>query len=112
MIQNAVITDVSLSIADHGCLSGWLNLNYGGSGQGFGGYSLYSVGVFNRNKGGNFAGLFITRILEVVGVEKWEDLKGKPCRVDAEHNGVKRLGHFIEEKWFDPKVEFTALENS
>lgn len=110
MIQNAVITDVSLSIADHGCLSGWVYLDYGGSGQGFGGYSLYSIHEGAKSK--NFAGLFITRVCQVVDVEKWEQLKGKPCRVDAARSGVARLGHFIEDKWFDPKVEFTVLENS
>ena len=36
-IRNAIITSVSLDDADRGMLTGWLHLDYGGSGQGFGG---------------------------------------------------------------------------
>ena len=39
--KNAVIESVRLTTDDHGCLSAWLMLDYGGSGQGFGGYALY-----------------------------------------------------------------------
>ena len=39
--KNAVIESARLTTDDHGCLSAWLMLDYGGSGQGFGGYALY-----------------------------------------------------------------------
>lgn len=49
-ITNAVIESVSLTSDDHGCLSAWLHLNYGGSGQGFGGYVLYLPKSFTHHK--------------------------------------------------------------
>ena len=39
-IKNAIITGTYLGIEDHGILTFWLYLDYGGSGQGFGGYQL------------------------------------------------------------------------
>ena len=39
--KNAVIESVRLTIDDHGCLSAWVMLDYGESGQEFGGYALY-----------------------------------------------------------------------
>lgn len=39
--KNAVIESARISSDDYGLLSAWLVLDYGGSGQGFGGYALY-----------------------------------------------------------------------
>jgi len=44
--KNAVIK----TYADHGVLSGWLVLDYGGTGQGFGGYSLYLPKSFRHHE--------------------------------------------------------------
>lgn len=40
-IKNAIIESVVLEKGDRGVLQCWFHLNYGGAGQGFGGYSLY-----------------------------------------------------------------------
>lgn len=56
-IKNAVIESVTITNDDHGCLSAWLHLNYGGSGQGFGGYALYLPKRFkNKDDSRNLAG--------------------------------------------------------
>ena len=46
MVRNAIITNITLSTADHGCLSSFIHLDYGdSSGQGFGGYVLFAPKV-------------------------------------------------------------------
>jgi hypothetical protein len=70
------ITDTSLGMEDHGIFTFMIMLDFGGKGQGYGGYCLDDrkwVGVTR----GTGAGAIIT-LLESVGVSNWEDLKGKP----------------------------------
>ena len=112
-IKNAKITGTMLGQEDHGILSCMINLNYGGSGQGFGGYCLdepHKVnGEFKGRRGTAYGMEFIRRVLETVGVEKWEDLKGKHVRADCEWVRVHGIGHITENKWFYPErdlVEF------
>lgn len=107
-MRNAVIESVALTIADHGVLSAWLHLNYGGSGQGFGGYSLYLPKNFTHHKlnGPNYAGHFIFRCIEIGGAEEWSKLKGKTIRVRCEHSKIHAIGHIVKDDWFDPSVDF------
>lgn len=110
-VKNAVITSTALTSSDHGCLSGWLYLDYGGSCQGFGGYALYLPNSFTHSKGQlNYAGHFIYRILEIAGVEEWSKLPGKTIRVKAEHEKVHAIGHIVEEDWFDPSEDFKKMK--
>lgn len=114
-IQNAVISSTDLTIADHGLLSGWVFLDYGGSGQGFGGQSLYLPKSFKHHKGQvNYAGAWIFRVMEVAGVEHWKDLVGKTIRVRLTNEGlggtIESIGHIIKDDWFDPKQEFEELK--
>ena len=80
-------------------------INYGGCSQGFGGCALDSKPKERGDERGPTAyGMaFITGIMRAVGVEKWEDLKGKYVRVVADQGHVYKIGHIIENKWFDPK---------
>lgn len=90
-IRNARIRKTFLGIEDHGLLTFTLDLDYGGSGQGFGQYVL----------GGEFGCKAIRAVLETVGVDRWEDLPGKHVRTDAEWTRIHRLGHIIDERWLD-----------
>ena len=90
-IKNAKITGTSLGYDDRGP-SFWIYVEYGNYGQGFGGYKL----------GGIFTDYVIMGILEAVGVDKWEELKGRPIRVKASHDKIQAIGNYLEEKWFDP----------
>jgi hypothetical protein len=106
-IKNAKITGTMLGVEDHSILTCWLYLDYGGMGQGFGGYALDTYDkVKGRRVGTAFGMEFIRRIMEVVEVEKWEDLTGQYCRVFADHSRVYKIGHIIKDQWFDPDVEF------
>lgn len=113
-IQNAVIESVRLTSDDHGLLSAWLFLDYGGSGQGFGGYTLYLPDSFLHHDpaGPNFAGHFIWRCMEIGGVTEWMALPGKTVRVkqDKPFGSIISIGHIVKNDWFDPKIDFTVMK--
>jgi len=99
--KNAIIESVSLTADDHGVLTSYLTLDYGGSGQGFGGYCLYNPNFPTKG----LAGKFIWRCMEIAGVTEWQKLIGKTIRVKAEHTGVTAIGHITRDIWFTPKEE-------
>lgn len=78
------IDETTLGTEDHGLLSFWLTIDFGGTCQGFGGYAL----------GGSFTGTVIEGILKAVGVQKWEQLKGRTVWVRRKDGstGFKALG--------------------
>lgn len=105
-IQNAIISSVSINDGDRGLLTAYLYLDYGGSGQGFGGYTLYLPKSFTHHQLLSHAGHFIYRCMEIGGVSKWEDLKGKTIRVKSEHSKVHAIGHIVNNDWFNPSEDF------
>lgn len=107
--RNAVISKVSISNADHGCLTVWVYLDYGGSGQGFGGYCLLNVGCKPPILKGT-AGHFINRVMEVSGVTNWNDVEGKAIRVKYDYDKVHEIGHIIKDDWFNPSEDFKDLK--
>jgi len=107
--QNAIIETARITSDDHGALSAWLQLSYGGSAvQGFGGYVLYLPKTFDHHAMKSLAGHFIYRVMEIAGVTKWHELPGKTIRVRAESSFDKiyAIGHIVEEDWFCPKEDF------
>jgi hypothetical protein len=107
-IKNAVIQSARFD-TERG-LSIWVGLDYGGSGQGFGGYLLYGPkGWKAHENAANYAGHFIWRLFEVAGVTEWSKLPGRTVRVKANHSNVQAIGHIVKDDWFDPKAEFAEL---
>ena len=106
-IENAQITNVSLTMEDHGCLTFWLILEGDDWGCGFGGYCIgkgyLGADKFTANRGDGLEAMM--RIMDVVGVSKWEDLKGKYLRVQFSGNGcgvrVSTIGNLVKDKWFN-----------
>lgn len=112
-IKNAIIESAVIDTGDRGLLTAWLFLDYGGSGQGFGGYSLYLPKDFKHHTNkGDFAGHFIFRCMQIAGVEKWSDLKGKTIRVKCNHSKVEAIGHIVKDDWFNPSADFSKMSEA
>ena len=111
--RNAIIESATITNDDHGLLSAWVYLDYGGSGQGFGGYALYLPKDFRAaTNQANYAGHFIWRVMEIAGVSRWSDLAGKTLRVRHEHHKVQAIGHIVKNDWFNPEVEFKRFKSA
>jgi len=108
-IRNAKIFDVSLTMKDHGMLTFDLNLIGGGWGVHYGGYCLGKGYLGATTFLGTDAGLeAIMRVMDVVGVDRWEDLKGKYIRAEVGPCGsrVTKIGNIVKDNWFDIKKFF------
>ena len=108
--ENAKISNVTISMADHGCLTFWVYLDGGGWGFGFGGYCIgkgyLGADEFNAQSGSGLEAMM--RIMDTVGVSKWEDLKGKYVRCEIEGDGgtIDVIGNIIKDKWFNIREFF------
>lgn len=100
IIENAIILNAEITTED-GFLTSHIILDYGCSQQMFGGHTLYLPKSFKNHsfKSPNYAGLFIHRLMEIVGVSKWSDLKGKPIRVRHSYDKIYSIGHIIHDVW-------------
>ena len=102
-IKNAKITQTFLGLEDHGIFTATITLDYGGSGQSFGGYSFSGEEIPAKS---DYCGYFVRRVMEIVGVNSWEELKGEKIRVKASHSKVEAIGNLLEGNWFNPGQEF------
>lgn len=109
-IQNAIIQNARITTAERGFLDCWLQLDYGGAGQGFGGYALYLPKSFAHHQLLSVAGHFLFRVMEVAGVDTWEQLPGKTIRVKGTHSRIQAIGHIVKDDWFNPAEDFKALK--
>jgi len=78
----AKVSSATLGMEDHGIWTVWVQLDYGGAGQGAGGYSLDTPKKDAEGKhlgrvGTDFGMQFIMRVCEACGVEEWSKLKGR-----------------------------------
>lgn len=111
-VQNAKITNVSLSMADHGVLTFGITLEGSGWGVVYGGYCIghgyLGADDFKAESGSGLEAMM--RIMDVVGVEKWEHLQGKYVRVKTEGWGgtVDIIGNLIKDKWFNIREFFAS----
>lgn len=111
-ILNAKITNTQITMKEYGSLIFYLTLEGAGWGVSFGGYCIghgyLGAHEFKAETGKGLEAMM--QIMDVIGVETWEDLKGQYCRV--EHNGlgtrVTKIGHLMKDRWFDIEEFFKA----
>lgn len=107
-IKNAVINSVSFS--DERGLGIFVELDYGGSIQGFGGFGYYNCWDDSWKKGPNYLGRFIWRMLKITGVHDLKHIVGKSVRVKLDSpyldGNILAVGHIIKDDWFSPREEF------
>lgn len=110
-IENAQITSVNLSMADHGCLTLSMVLEGGGWGCVYGGYCLGNgyVGAKPEHFKANGSGMiYLMRIMDTVNCDCFNSMTGKYVRVAIKGWGdtVNIIGHITKDKWFDAKSFF------
>ena len=108
-IRNAKITSTKLGREDHGIMTFMIFIEFAGCGCGVGGYALDMLGRKSNERMFSTKGLeAISEILDVVGVDNWEDLKGKYIRIKDNGWGstVDEIGNLMEEKWFNLREFF------
>lgn len=104
-ILNVKIKNVTLTMSDYGCLTFYISVCGNGLSVNIGGYSIANgylgANEFRAENGNGLVAMM--KIMDVVGVERWEDLQGKYCRIKSYGLGstVKTIGNIIEDKWFD-----------
>lgn len=111
-LLNAEVTNVSLNMKDHGCLTLSITLKGAGWGVVYGGYCLGKgyLGTDDKFFSGSAKGMeAIIRIMDTVGVEALEDMKGKYVRIANKGWGssIKIIGNVISDKWFDYESFFS-----
>lgn len=105
--KNATIKSTMLGREDHGILTFSVILEGQGMGVSYGGYVL--DGPDSERKGERvhypLTGECVSGILQAVGVDRWENLRGKNVRAYFNNGGgwgtrCVAIGHIIEDRWF------------
>jgi hypothetical protein len=111
-IRNAIIESAVIDIGEKGLLTAWIFLDYGGAGQGFGGYALHLPEDWaHHTKHSPYAGHFLMRSMEVAGVGQWDKLPGKTVRAKIVDGKVAGIGHIVKDDWFCPAEDFKEYVN-
>ena len=113
-IKNARIKSTMLGREDHGIMTFMIYINADNFSCGVGGYCLDQYDRETKTRVFRAESMeAISKVLEVVGVDKWEDLPGKYIRFEDNGWGsiVTKIGNIIEDKWFDMPEFFSKKKN-
>ena len=93
--ENATITSTRIETEDHGIPTLWINFDFGGGGQGFGGYDAR----FEKHA------LWPYEIIKVLEVKSWESLPGTNARIRRDKSGmggkIIAIGHIVKDRWLE-----------
>ena len=113
-LENALIKDVDLSMADHGCITFRMVLDGDGWGCVYGncnlGHGYLGAETFDSYPD---AMEYIMRIMDAVGCNTFNGMKGRYVRVATKGWGgtIKVIGNIIKDNWFDTESFFADKEN-
>ena len=105
-ITNGIIESVSLGMEDHGIFTAMVRIKHAGGMQSFGGRAYGQPASLETS----LLRELVMRTCCVVGVETWEALPGTHCRVDSDDGRIYKIGHFMDDRWFDPDCIQTPKE--
>ena len=103
-IKNAKIRSTMLGRENHVFMRFLFYISAVGFDCGIGGYWLDEFNSATQTRVFRAESMeAISKVLEVVGVDKWEDLPGKYIRFEDNGWGSKvtKIGNIIEEKWLN-----------
>lgn len=108
-IYNAQIINTQLGREAHGIFTFMIFVKFSGSSCGIGGYSLDMSDRQNKRIFSAKGLEAVSNILDVVGVDNWEDLTGKYIRVKSNGWGktIDEIGNLMEDKWFNLREFFS-----
>jgi hypothetical protein len=99
-ILNAKIRKTTLGNERGFILTAWIHVVGASWGVGFGGICLRNSENPDKEKRFADKGLeYLQRILEVVGVENWEELEGCYVRVKMVDQQAYAIGNIIKDEW-------------
>jgi hypothetical protein len=113
-IKNAKITSTMLGREDHGIMTFMIFVEFDVCvGCGVGGYALDSWDKITSTRVFRAESMeAISKVLDVVGVDRWEKLPGSYIRIKDNGWGstIDEIGNLMEDKWFNLR-EFFSKEN-
>ena len=110
-IKNAKIEDVDVSLFRSFLILNF-HVNYGNAGfQGW--MSPALTGSSDDGWSDVGAGNFISNFIRLFGVDEQvglQSIKGKPCKVFSDDNGIYAICDFLDDKWFCPTYYYEVLK--
>ena len=104
-IQNAIIEAATIQTKT-GTLQAAITLKLDGCAQVFGGWVLHLPKTNKHYTLEGPCGHFIWRVMEIAGVQRWEDLAGKTIRIKGTYSHIDAIGHIVKDDWFCPAEDF------
>ena len=115
MIKNARIISTMLGREDHGIMTWMIGIKFDVGSWGVGGYALDGYDKESNTRAFRAESMeSISKLLEVVGVDKWEDLPGQYIRFEDNgfRSAITKIGNIIDDKWFDLKEFFENVSKT
>lgn len=112
-IKNAQIESTMLGREDHGIMTFIITVRFdSGCHIGIGLYALDGYDKETQTRVFHAKSMeAVSRILDIVGVDKWEDLPGKYIRIKDRGWGetIVEIGNLMEDKWFNIEEFFKEV---